>query len=76
MTRLPVGDVDRFHLRVETRVPTQSESRDLAMEGGTTVFELWRVLYRTGAPAEVAVAVVPGDRAIFEADLTGWAGAD
>jgi GntR family transcriptional regulator len=71
-----IGDVDRFHLRVETRVPTQSEARDLAMEGGTTVFELWRVLYRAGASVEVAVAVVPGDRAVFEADLTDWARAD
>ncbi|WP_433531505.1 GntR family transcriptional regulator [Micromonospora sp. CA-263727] len=61
--------VDRASLAFESRVPTAAEVSDLAIPGGTSVFEHWRVLYRACEPVEVSTAVVPGDRVAYEIDV-------
>lgn len=61
--------VDRAKLSFESRPPTAAEASNLAIPGGTSVFEHWRVLYRGCEPVEVSTAVVPGDRVAYEIDV-------
>ncbi|MFI7074922.1 GntR family transcriptional regulator [Micromonospora sediminicola] len=58
--------VDRAELAFESRVPTAAEAADLAIPGGTSVFEHWRTLYRGCEPVEVSTAIVPGDRVAYK----------
>jgi GntR family transcriptional regulator len=68
-------DVDRVSLTLETRMPTENETDELAIPPGTPVYEHWRVMHSNGEPVEVSTAVVPGDRVAYTLDvpLTGGA---
>ena len=63
--------VDRGRLRIETRAPTAEESHQLAIPGGTPVFETSRVLFRVDEPVELMTSIIPGDRIgyVFDVDL-------
>ncbi|MFI5837720.1 GntR family transcriptional regulator [Micromonospora sp. NPDC051300] len=58
--------VDSAELAFESRVPSAAEVAELAIPGGTSVFEHWRTLYRGCEPVEVSTSIVPGDRVAYK----------
>lgn len=65
--------VTRVRLELESRMPSAEESRELALQPETPVFEHHRSLYEGSSEraAETGVAVVPADRiaCVFNVDL-------
>jgi GntR family transcriptional regulator len=63
-------EIGRVQITLETRMPTASETRDLSIPRGTSVYEHTRVMFTTEEqPVEVSTAVVPGDRVAYVLDI-------